>query len=71
MNARSLQGNSPEEINARFPAFLTDGFQPTLPGLFVCIQKDRIDRSDRLIRKGIELPVTTALSVQACFFQNH
>ena len=71
MNARSVQGNSPGEINAAYPAFLTDDLQPMLPLFFACIQKYRIELSDRLTRNGFELSWTNALPEQPYLFHYH
>ena len=55
MNARSIQGNSPGEINAALSACLGDGFQPTLAVLFISLKQDRKAVCDLLTRYGIDV----------------
>jgi hypothetical protein len=41
MNAKSIQGNSPEEIKRELAISMSDGFNPTLAIVFVSIKQDR------------------------------
>jgi len=55
MNARSVQGNSPGEIDAALLACLTDGFQPRIAILFVSIKKGRNAFCELLTRQGVDI----------------
>jgi hypothetical protein len=60
MNARSLRGNSPGEINAALAAFLSDGYQPTLAIVFISIKQDRKVVCELLTRHGIDVVGATS-----------
>jgi len=42
MKAKSIKGNSPEEIIAALGKSMTDGFKPTLAIVFLSVKLDRI-----------------------------
>jgi len=52
MNARSLQGNSPEEFNFALSACMADGFRPTVIILFITLKQHRISVYEMLTRQG-------------------
>src|SRR4029078_6673858 len=41
MKAKSIKGNSPEEIQSALQESMSDGFKPTLAVVFVSIKQDR------------------------------
>ena len=55
MNARSLQGNSPGEINIALSACMDDGFRPTLAIVFISVRQDRNAVCEMLTRQGIDV----------------
>ena len=55
MQAKSIKGNSTEEIKSAFEDCLTDGYQPTLAFVFISIKQDRDAVSKLLDQKGIQI----------------
>ena len=55
MKAKSLKGNSPEEIKAALEQSMADGFQPTLAFVFISIKQDIDAVSNLLDSHGIQI----------------
>ena len=55
MQAKSIKGNSTEEIKSAFENCLTDGYRPTLAFVFISIKQDRDAVSKLLDQKGIQI----------------
>ncbi len=55
MKAKSIKGNSPEEIKTALSASLEDGFKPTLAIVFLSLSKDINAVSSVLDEKGITI----------------
>jgi hypothetical protein len=55
MKAKSLKGNSPEEIKAALEQSMADGFQPTLAVVFISIKQDIDAVSNLLDSHGIQI----------------
>ncbi len=53
MQAKSIKGNSTEEIKSAFEDCLTDGYRPTLAFVFISIKQDRKTISELLDQNGI------------------
>lgn len=53
MNAKTIKGKSPEEIQSALSESLTDGFKPTLSIVFLSISQDRDAVSAVLDKEGI------------------
>jgi hypothetical protein len=54
MKARSIKGNSAEEINAALQECISDDFKPTLGFVFISIRQNRKAVSDLLTAAGID-----------------
>ena len=59
MKAKSIKGNTQEEITAALAEAMRDGFQPTLAIVFLSIKQDRDAISSILQKYGIEIFGTT------------
>lgn len=55
MNARSVQGNSPGEINIALETCMAEGFSPTLAVVFISVKQDRNAVCELLTRHGIDV----------------
>lgn len=55
MKAKSIKGNTPEEIQTALQECMTDGFTPTLAILFVSIKLDRSAICDILCDHGMDI----------------
>ena len=55
MNAKTIKGTSPDEINAALQQATTDGFKPTLAIVFLSVKQDRDAISKILDKAGIAL----------------
>ena len=55
MQAKSIKGNSTDEIKSAFEDCLTDGYRPTLAFVFISIKQDRDAVSKLLDQKGIQI----------------
>jgi hypothetical protein len=55
MKAKSIKGNSPEEIHAAMHKALADGFRPTLAIVFISIKQDREAICSLLHKEGISI----------------
>ena len=55
MQAKSIKGNSTEEIKSAFKECLSDGYQPTLAMVFMSIKQDRDAISKLLDQHGIQI----------------
>ncbi len=55
MKAKSIKGNSPEEISGGIIESIADGFTPTLAITFFSIKQDHITVTDMLDKKGIAI----------------
>jgi len=55
MNARSLQGNSPGEINIALETCMAEGFSPTLAVVFISVKQDRNAVCELLTSHGIDV----------------
>ncbi len=55
MQAKSIKGNSTEEIKSAFENCLTDGYRPTLAFVFISIKQDREFVRELLDQKGIQI----------------
>ncbi len=55
MKAKSIKGNSPEEIKAALQQSMADSFAPTLAIVFMSIKQDRKAICDLLDKEGIEI----------------
>ena len=55
MKAKSIKGNSSEEIQAEIANCMVDGFQPTLAMVFISIRQDRNAIAEILKQKGIDV----------------
>ncbi len=55
MKAKSIKGNSSEEIQAEIAKCMVDGFQPTLAIVFISIRQDRKAVAEILKQKGIDV----------------
>ncbi len=55
MNARSLKGNSPGEINIALETCMAEGFSPTLAVVFISVKQDRNAVCELLTSHGIDV----------------
>jgi len=55
MKAKSIKGNSPEEIKSALQQSMADGFAPTLAFVFVSIKQNRKAVCEILNDKGIDI----------------
>jgi hypothetical protein len=55
MKAKSIKGNSPEEIESALQACMADGFRPTLAIVFLSIKQNRKAICEILDTKGIDI----------------
>ena len=55
MKAKSIKGNSPEEIKTALEQSMADGFQPTLAFVFISIKQDIDAVSNLLDQHGIQI----------------
>lgn len=55
MKAKSIKGNSPEEIKTALEQSMTDGYHPTLAFTFISIKQDINAVSNLLDQKGIQI----------------
>ena len=55
MQAKSIKGQSPEEIHQALHESLSDGFEPTLAIVFLSITQDRKAITEILDKKGIKV----------------
>jgi len=55
MKAKSIKGNSPEEIKTALKESMADGFKPTLAIVFLSIKQDRNAISEILDKEGIAI----------------
>jgi len=55
MKAKSIKGNSTEEIKTALEKAMADGYQPTLAIVFISIKQDRKAVSELLYKKGIDI----------------
>lgn len=55
MKAKSIKGNSPEEIKSALQQSIADGFKPTLAIVFLSIKQDRDAISSILDKEGIAI----------------
>lgn len=55
MRAKSIKGNSPEEIRTALEQSLTDGYRPTLAVVFISIKQDRKAVCEILQKQGIDI----------------
>ncbi len=55
MKAKTIKGNSPEEIKNELSESISDGFKPTLAIIFISIQQDREAVCDIINNKGIDI----------------
>ena len=55
MKAKSIKGNSTEEINAALEQSMADGFQPTLAICFISVSQDRKAICNLLTEKNIAI----------------
>jgi len=55
MKAKSIKGNSPEEIKSALQQSMADGFKPTLAIVFISIKQDRKAVSEILQKENIDL----------------
>jgi hypothetical protein len=59
MNAKSIKGKSPKEIQIAIEQSLSDGFKPTLAIIFLSVKQDRKAITQLLDARGINVFVTT------------
>jgi len=55
MRAKSIKGNSPENIRSALLSCMADGFKPTLAIVFISIKQDRQAVCELLTREGISV----------------
>lgn len=55
MKAKSIKGNSPEEIKTALGQCMADGFKPTLAFVFISIKQDIETVSNLLDQHGIQI----------------
>lgn len=55
MKAKTIKGNSPEEIKNELSESISDGFKPTLAIIFISIKQDREAVCDIINNKGIDI----------------
>ncbi len=55
MKAKSINGNSPEEIKSKLSESMSDGFKPTLAVVFISIKQNRNAVCEILQNKGIDI----------------
>jgi hypothetical protein len=55
MRAKSIKGNSPEEIQVALNGSVADGFKPTLAIVFISVKQDRIAVCELLDHLGIDI----------------
>ncbi len=55
MKAKTIRGNSPEEIKNELSESISDGFKPTLAIIFISIKQDREAVCDIINNKGIDI----------------
>ena len=55
MKAKSIKGNSPEEIENALTKSIADGFKPTLAFVFISIKQDRESVCRILNNEGIDI----------------
>lgn len=55
MKAKSIKGNSPEEIKTALQQSMADGFMPTLAIVFLSVKQDRDSVCDLLDKEGIAI----------------
>lgn len=55
MKAKSIKGNTPEEIKSELEKIMADGFKPTLAIVFLWVKMDRMAIGEILDQKGIEV----------------
>ena len=60
MIAKSIKGNSTEEIRIALSQCLTDGFKPTLAFVFISIKQDRKTVCEILHSEGIDIVGATS-----------
>lgn len=60
MKAKTIKGNSPEEIKNELSESISDGFKPTLAIVFLSIKQDREKVCDILQKEGIDIIGSTS-----------
>ncbi len=60
MKAKSIKGNSPEEIKTALDQSMADGFKPTLAIVFISIKQDRKAICEILQNEGIDIAGATS-----------
>src|SRR5688572_2242264 len=60
MKAKSIKGNSPEEIKTALHQSMADGFKPTLAFVFISIKQDRKAICEILHSEGIDIVGATS-----------
>ena len=55
MKAKSIKGNSTEEIQSALQQSMIDGFKPTLAIVFISIKQDRKAVCEMLDKEGIDI----------------
>ncbi|MFN2440912.1 MAG: FIST N-terminal domain-containing protein, partial [Chitinophagaceae bacterium] len=60
MKAKSIKGNSPEEIKGALEQSMDDGFKPTLAFVFISIKQDRKAICEILHNEGIDIVGATS-----------
>lgn len=55
MTAKTIKGNSPEEIKTVFKESMTDGYKPTLAIIFISVKQDREAVSEIFMQEGIDI----------------
>src|SRR4026208_901442 len=55
MQAKSIKGNSPDEIHLAMQQCMTDGFKPTLAIVFTSIRQDRKAICEILHNEGLDI----------------
>ena len=55
MTAKTLKGNSPEEIKSAYQESLTDDYKPTLAIIFISIKQDKEKVCEIFMQKGIDI----------------
>jgi hypothetical protein len=55
MTAKSIHGNSPEDIQTALHESMADGFKPTLAVVFVSVKQDRKALSELLQKEGNDI----------------
>lgn len=55
MKAKTIKGNSPEEIEAQLEKSMAEGYKPTLAVIFISVKQDRKAVCEIIRNKGIEI----------------